>query len=260
MCGKSSLKCLIFFVKYFNFQIRRNSEELARRKQELHSKNSYRKHTESESSVSSLRNTNAASKQLSHYSPPVSRRNPYSFNIPSNSVFAEPSNRYNSNHYDILSQKSTLSRMDSLNVLETNPRLNSFSRYDSLSRIDSLNRQEALNRLDTLSLRESLSRVQRRHSATQQDLSMIRRSPKMQRRNSSGRFDDSLPIPVLKVHSPVARELKNSVAISSGRQSSEVLKRLEDKWQVSQCSFCLHLRTKCHTCTDSCRAEKYNKP
>lgn len=212
--------------------MRRNSEEFIRRKQDLQSRQSYRKHTESESSVSSLRNTNVASKQLSHYSPPVSRRNPYSFNIPSTSVFAEPSSRYNPNRYDLLSRKDTLNRMDSLHIRDTNTRLNSFSRYDSLSRIDTLNRQDALNRLESLNIRDSLSRVQRRHSATQQDLSMTRRSPKPQRRNSSSRFDDTLPIPVLKAHSPVARELKNSVAVSS-RHSSDAVRRLEDKWQVS---------------------------
>ncbi|XP_068894991.1 putative uncharacterized protein DDB_G0271982 isoform X4 [Tenebrio molitor] len=175
-------------------QMRRHSEDLFKRKHELQSR--FRKHTDSESSVTSLRNTNVASKTLPHYSPPVSRRNPYSFNVPSTSVFADTSS----------------------------------SRYDSLSRIDSLNRQDALNRIESLNIQDSLSNVQRRHSATQQDLSMIRRSPKLQRRSSSSRFDDTLPIPVLKAHSPVAKELKNSVPFNSSR--SDAVRKLEDKWQI----------------------------
>ncbi|KRT84155.1 hypothetical protein AMK59_2808 [Oryctes borbonicus] len=123
--------------------------------------------------------------------------------------------------------------MDLLNLHDTHdtPRhdYSRFNRFDSLSRIDSL-KQDTLNRFETLSINDSLSRVQRRHSATQQDLSMIRRSPKIQRRSSSSRLDDPLPIPVLKAHSPVAQELKNSVAINSSR--SDTSKRIEDKWQV----------------------------
>lgn len=189
--------------------------------------------TDSDCSSICLRNTNVASKQ-SHYSPPVSRRNPYSFNIPSSSVFSDPTpTRYNPNRYDFLTRKDVLNRMDSINPRDTNSRLNPFSRYDSLSRIDSLNRQEALNRLETLSIKDNLSRVQRRHSATQQDLSMSRKSPKSQRRSSSSRYElDTLPIPVLKAHSPVAKELKNSIAVSSSKHS-DALSRLEDKWQVT---------------------------
>ncbi|KYB26386.1 trichohyalin isoform X1 [Tribolium castaneum] len=211
-------------------QMRRHSEDLLRRKHELQSR--LRKHTESESSVSSLRNTNVASKTLSHYSPPVSRRNPYSFNIPSTSVFADmsSSSRYNPNRFDSYYRKDALNRMDSLNTYDTHRRYNAFSRFDSLSRIDSLNRQDTLNRLETLSIQDRLSNVQRRHSATQQDLSLIRRSPKLQRRSSSSRFEDTLPIPVLKAHSPVAKELKNSVPFNSSR--SDAVRKLEDKWQI----------------------------
>ncbi|XP_068894989.1 inner centromere protein-like isoform X2 [Tenebrio molitor] len=209
-------------------QMRRHSEDLFKRKHELQSR--FRKHTDSESSVTSLRNTNVASKTLPHYSPPVSRRNPYSFNVPSTSVFADTSSRYNPNRFDSYYRKDTLNRMDSLNTYDTHRRFNAFSRYDSLSRIDSLNRQDALNRIESLNIQDSLSNVQRRHSATQQDLSMIRRSPKLQRRSSSSRFDDTLPIPVLKAHSPVAKELKNSVPFNSSR--SDAVRKLEDKWQI----------------------------
>lgn len=213
--------------------MRRHSEDLLRRKHELQSR--LRRHTDSESSVSSLRNTNVASKTLSHYSPPVSRRNPYSFNIPSTSVFADSmssSSRYNPNRFDSYYRKDALNRMDSLNTYDTHRRYNAFSRFDSLSRIDSLNRQDTLNRIESLNIQDSLSNVQRRHSATQQDLSLIRRSPKLQRRSSSSRFEDTLPIPVLKAHSPVAKELKNSVPFNSSR--SDAVRKLEDKWQVSR--------------------------
>lgn len=207
-----------------------------RRKQELQSRSLYRRHIDSESSVTNFRNTNVASKPLSHYSPPISRRNPYSFNVPSSSVFAEPLSRYNpSKRFDSFSRRDTLSRLDSLNAYDTNSSYNNaFSRYDSLSRIDLLKHQDALSRqIESLSLNDNLNRVQRRHSATQQDLSLIRRSPKLQRRSSSSRFDDTLPIPVLKAHSPVAKELRNSVAVNSSR-SSEAVRRLEDKWQVKE--------------------------
>lgn len=97
-----------------------------------------------------------------------------------------------------------------------------------------LKRQDSLSkRLDSLSIGDtgfSSSRMQRRHSATQQDL---RRSPKLQRRSGSGRFEDSLPVPVLKAHSPVAKELRNSVAINSSRSGSDAMRRLEERWQVS---------------------------
>lgn len=96
-----------------------------------------------------------------------------------------------------------------------------------------LKRQDSLSkRLDCLSIADNAqqtARMQRRHSATQQDL---RRSPKLQRRSGSGRFEDSLPVPVLKAHSPVAKELRNSIAINSSRSGSEAVRRLEDKWQV----------------------------
>lgn len=188
------------------------------------------------------------SRQLSHYSPPVSRRVPYSFNIPSTSMFANPVNRYNSSYFDTSYKKdgssvrrNVFSRSESLNREEPRTRSNSFNRYEtlnrheSLSRIDSLQRYDSLNRMDSLSIKDSLSRVPRRHSATQQDLSLMRRSPKSQKsdRSSCSRLDDTLPIPVLKAHSPVAKDLKNSVAVDSSRHSSDALRRLEDRWQVS---------------------------
>lgn len=119
--------------------------------------------------------------------------------------------------------------MDSLNSYDRPTKRNAFSRFDSLSRIDSLT-----DRMETLSTRDCLSDGQRRHSATQQDLSALRKSPRLQRRGSSSRFyDDPLPIPLLKAHSPVAKELKNSVPFNSSRQS-EPMRRLEDRWQVSK--------------------------
>lgn len=242
--------------------MRRHSEDLLRRKQELQSRHGFRKHTDSDSSVSNLRtNTNVASKAFSHYSPPVSRRNPYSFNIPSSSVFSDPLNRYphhgsgavggGGSRFDSYHRKDALNRMDSLNY-DTHSRFNTFSHYDSLSRIDSLRHQDTLDRMESLNIGgDGFNNVQRRHSATQQDLSLLKRSPKLQRRSSSirffngecflysmfmflfYRFDDTLPIPVLKAHSPVAKELKNSVPFNSSRHiSSDAVRKLEDKWQV----------------------------
>ncbi|XP_018561742.1 trichohyalin-like [Anoplophora glabripennis] len=211
-------------------QMRRHSEDLLRRKQELQStRHGFRKHMNSESSVTSFHSNpgDTVGKPLSHYSPPVSRRNPYSFNIPSTSVFADPSARYNPNRFDSYHRKDTLNRMDSLNSYEPSSRYNTFSRFDSLSRIDSLNQ-----RIESMNIRDSLSNGQRRHSATQQDLSMLKRSPRLQRRSSSSRFEDSLPVPILKAHSPVAKELKNSIPFNSSRHSSDALRKLEDKWQI----------------------------
>ncbi|XP_049822811.1 putative autophagy-related protein 11 isoform X3 [Aethina tumida] len=190
-----------------NFEhMRRHSEELFRRQQDVPLRGGLRKHTESESGLSGLSREPHCPKPP-HYSPPVARRHHYppgsstsSYNVPSTSVF-EP---------------TTVSST------------NTFSRFDSLSRIDSLTQ-----RMDTaLSLREGLGNGQRRHSATQQDLSAFRRSPKLQRRGSSGRFDDTLPVPVLKAHSPVAKELRNSVPFNSARHGSDAVRRLEDKWQI----------------------------
>ncbi|XP_072378363.1 uncharacterized protein [Diabrotica undecimpunctata] len=210
-------------------QMRRHSEDLLRRKQELQStRYSFRKHANSECSI---RNnpTDISSKSLSHYSPPVSRRNPYSYNIPSTSVFPESSSaRYNPSRFDCYSRRDTLKRMDSLNSYETPTRHTTFNRFDSLSRIDSL-----ANRMESMSLRDGYSGdVQRRHSATHQDLSLLRRSPRLQRRSNSSRFDDNLPVPLLKAHSPVAKELKNSVPFNSARQGSDAIRRLEDRWQI----------------------------
>lgn len=239
--------------------IRRNSDDFATRKQEMQSR--FRKHAESESGLGGMR---TATKLSSHYSPPVSRR---TLAVGGGSVSASAlpyasyggaspgasSARYNPSRYDTYVRKNMLNRMDSINHYvpldaglspstyaghsRSNP--SSFSRYDSLSRIDALKQQDALSsRLESLSLNESLSRVQRRHSATQQDLSLssARRSPKLQRRSSSGRFDDTvMPIPLLKAHSPVARELKYSQAVTSATSrysSSEALRKLEDRWQI----------------------------
>lgn len=245
-------------------QIRRNSDDFATRKQEMQSR--FRKHAESESGLGGMR---TATKLSSHYSPPVSRR---TLAVGGGSVSASAlpyasyggaspgasSARYNPSRYDTYVRKNMLNRMDSINHYvpldaglspstyaghsRSNP--SSFSRYDSLSRIDALKQQDALSsRLESLSLNESLSRVQRRHSATQQDLSLssARRSPKLQRRSSSGRFDDTvMPIPLLKAHSPVARELKYSQAVTSATSrysSSEALRKLEDRWQVRSASM-----------------------
>ncbi|CAH1116631.1 unnamed protein product [Phaedon cochleariae] len=214
-------------------QMRRHSEDLLRRKQELQSRPSYRKHTDSESSVTnSIRNNpnDSTYKSLSHYSPPVSRRNPYTFNNPSTSVFSEPTARYNSptGRFDNYNRRDNLKRMDSLNSYDPPPRHQTFSRFDSLSKIDSLTQ-----RMDSINFRDDYNSGQRRHSASQQDYAgaTSRRSPRLQRRCSSGRFEDGLPAPVLKAHSPVARELKNAVPFNSARLSSEVVRRLEDRWQ-----------------------------
>lgn len=227
-------------------KFRRTSEDLKSYRDEQLER-PFRKHADSESSVSSLRNTKVASRQLSHYSPPVSRRVPYSFNIPSTSVFTNPTNRYTPSYYDSYrkdnyTRRNFFSRSESVNRDEPRSRSNSFNRHEhvlnrheSLSRIDSLQRQDSLSRMDSLSIKDSISRIPRRHSATQQDLSLMRRSPKSQRsdRSSCSRLDDTLPIPVLKAHSPVAKDLKNSVAIDSSKHSSEALRKLEDRWQVN---------------------------
>ncbi|KAF5302016.1 hypothetical protein FQA39_LY10486 [Lamprigera yunnana] len=221
-----------------NQMFRRTSDDLKLYRDEQMER-AYRKHADSESSATSLRNTKVASKPLSHYSPPVSRRVPYSFNNPSTSTYANPPNRYNSAYYDSykkdsFTRRNFFTRSESMTRDEPRIRSNSFNRYESLSRIDSLQRQESLDHLDSLSIKDSLSRVPRRHSATQQDLSLMRRSPKSQRsdRSSCSRLDDTLPIPVLKAHSPVAKDLKNSIAVDSSKRSTDYVRKLEDRWQV----------------------------
>ncbi|KAB0804723.1 hypothetical protein PPYR_01693 [Photinus pyralis] len=206
-----------------NQMFRRTSEDLKMYRDDQLDR-SFRKHADSESSVTSLRNTKVASRQLSHYSPPVSRRVPYSFNVPSTSTFANHPNRSESVNRD-----EPRSRSNSFNRYES-----ALNRHESLSRIDSLQRQESLNRLDSLSIKDSICRVPRRHSATQQDFSLMRRSPKSQRsdRSSCSRLDDPLPIPILKAHSPVAKDLKNSIAIDSSKRSTDTVRKLEDRWQV----------------------------
>ncbi|XP_071054427.1 uncharacterized protein [Onthophagus taurus] len=225
-------------------QSRRTTDEFLRRQQDLQLRSSFRKRYESESSPLSLRNTNVASK-LSHYSPPVSRRSQHhSYTLPSSSSsYPGTSPRYGtlpSRYESMAARRDALNRMDLLGAyhdpinncaVATNSDYSRFSRFDSLSRIDALKHQDMLNRLETLSVGDAFGRdvQQRRHSATQQDLSAIRKSPKMQRRSSSSRLDDPLPTPVLKAHSPVARELKNSIAVNSSSRP-DVFRRYEDKW------------------------------
>ena len=60
----------------------------------------------------------------------------------------------------------------------------------------------------------------------------MRKSPKLQRRSSSSYLDDPLPSALFKALSPVAKELKNSVAVNSARFTSDSAKRLEDRWKV----------------------------
>lgn len=236
--------------------MRRHSDDLLRRKTELHElQRPWRRHADSESanldslglgtSSSPAYGSGGGGYSGSHYSPPVSRRMPpySSYNVPATSVFPDTS-RYNPSRFESSSysgggilRKDTLKRMDSLNSYDTVPlrshQRSRFDRFDSLSRIDSLS-----HRLETMSVRDGLSSdltdVQRRHSATQQDLSLLRKSPRLRRRNSSSRFDDTLPIPVLKARSPVAKELKNAIPFSSQRthHGSDVQRRLEDRWQI----------------------------
>lgn len=239
-----------------NDLMRRHSDDLLRRKTELHElQRPWRRHADSESanldslglgtSSSPAYGSGGGGYSGSHYSPPVSRRMPpySSYNVPATSVFPDTS-RYNPSRFESSSysgggilRKDTLKRMDSLNSYDTVPlrshQRSRFDRFDSLSRIDSLS-----HRLETMSVRDGLSSdltdVQRRHSATQQDLSLLRKSPRLRRRNSSSRFDDTLPIPVLKARSPVAKELKNAIPFSSQRthHGSDVQRRLEDRWQI----------------------------
>lgn len=156
----------ITYLPFRRFQFRRNSEDYTRRRQELPSRLSYRKHLNSESSLTNLRNTNVASKSLAHYSPPVSRRNPYSYSytVPSTSAFSDPSSRYSRRLEAAYGRRDALSRLDSLSAYDSNSTpYNSFSRYDSLSRIDSLKRQDSLSRhLETLSISDGYTGVQRR--------------------------------------------------------------------------------------------------
>ncbi|XP_066143687.1 uncharacterized protein [Euwallacea fornicatus] len=205
-----------------NELMRRHSDDLLRRKTELHEmQRPWRRHADSESA-------NLDSMGLGNYSPPVSRRvSPYSssatnYNVPPTSVFPDSSissryGRLESSSYPGGILRNRLSSYDTVPL----PRSHrpTFDRFDSLSRIDSLS-----HRLETLSMRDNysgnLSDVQRRHSATQQDLS---RSPRLCRRNSSSRFEESLPVPMLKARSPVAKELRNAVPFSSQRSS--------DRWQ-----------------------------
>ncbi|GLV40164.1 hypothetical protein CBL_03688 [Carabus blaptoides fortunei] len=53
---------------------------------------------------------------------------------------------------------------------------------------------------------------------------------RVHRQINTNKLDESLPIAVLKEPSPVAKELKNAVAVQS--KSSDAMRKLEDKWQV----------------------------
>lgn len=118
----------------------------------------YRNYAYSESGVTSLRNnTKAASKSLSHYSPPVSRRMTHSFN-----TYSNPTSRYPSSYYENASswrntfpRQDSYSRSESLNRYESRGRSNSFNRYDSYG----LNRHESLSRIDALKRQDSLPQV-----------------------------------------------------------------------------------------------------
>lgn len=186
---------------------RRHSDDMMRRKHELMPPN---------------RSTLDSNLYLSsNYSPPVARRS--------------YGNRYDAasgGRYDSLRKNRTLDL-----YTHTSP----LNRFDSLSRIDSLTR-----RMESFGIRDSMCNLYngRRHSATQQELYAYGGgSPKLQRRSTSQqRFnnygDDTLPIPVLKARSPVARELKNSIPFNSycstSSNSSSAYRKLEDKWQVNK--------------------------
>ncbi|XP_050296245.1 uncharacterized protein LOC126736080 isoform X1 [Anthonomus grandis grandis] len=239
--------------------MRRHSDDLLRRKTELHEMNRpWRRHADSESAnldtlgLGTSPTGYTCGAGSSGYSPPVSRRapvSPYSssatsYNMPPSNVFPDSSsfNRYNTSRFEsssypggILRKPSEFRRMESVNSYDTmplarNPTARSrFDRFDSLSRIDSLS-----HRLETMSMRDGysstggeLTDLHRRHSATQQDLS-LNRSPRLRRRNSSSRFEDPLPVPMLKARSPVAKELRNAIPFSSHRETQ---RRIDDRWQ-----------------------------
>ncbi|XP_060536319.1 trichohyalin-like isoform X4 [Cylas formicarius] len=216
--------------------MRRHSDNMMRHKNELHmQQRSWRRHADSESGgLDTLGLGASALTPSSHYSPPILHRAPSS-NIPATSVFSESSSRYKpscfqSSSYSSIFRKDTLNRMDSLSSYDTIPlRSNKkFERFDSLSRIDSLNQ-----RLETMSVCGGLTENQRRHSATQQDLNFLQRSPRLRRKNSSLRFEDCLPMPILKAKSPVAKELRNAIPFSSQKVvGSDAMCRMEDRWQV----------------------------
>ncbi|KAL1501199.1 hypothetical protein ABEB36_006573 [Hypothenemus hampei] len=222
-----------------NELMRRHSDDLLRRKTELHELNRpWRRHADSESVCVLDSGSGLGQGRLGSYSPPVTRRtlaplSPFSssYNQPPVSVFSE-SNKYNSGGGILRKPDYTSSSarpLESTYYYDTVPfphrtgRYRSkFDRFDSLSRIDSLGQ-----RLETMSVRDGyssdhLTDIQRRHSVTQQDLS-LNKSPRMHRRNSSSRFEEStmpfLPAPVLKARSPVAKELRNAVPFSSNRVS-----------------------------------------
>lgn len=227
--------------------MRRNSEDASRyRQNERHSRSNYRTQANSENSfLGASRNHHAS--LASNYSPPASRRNHLyssSLNNAAGSSFSTSMdmNKHSPNRYDLpyLYRRDTLNRMDSLNINDnsynnygSSPRSKPFARFDSLSKIDTLNHYENGRGRGEWDGDVDINSTQRRHSATQQDLSSFRRSPKLYRRSNSSRFaEDNLPIPVLKAHSPVARELKHSVPFNSARSMSEACRKMEDRWQI----------------------------
>lgn len=166
----------------------------------------------------------------SHYSPPVTRRS--------------YTNRYDTSTSSL--RYDSLRKNRSMDYNYQYGGGNTLNRFDSLSRIDSLTR-----RMESFGIRDSMCNLHnngRRHSATtqQHDFYQYGGSPKLQRRSNSQRFnnivDDTLPIPVLKARSPVARELKNSIPFNSycstsscnNTSSSNAYRKLEDKWQVNK--------------------------
>uniref|UniRef100_A0AAR5QFL3 Uncharacterized protein n=1 Tax=Dendroctonus ponderosae TaxID=77166 RepID=A0AAR5QFL3_DENPD len=226
-----------------NELMRRHSDDMLRRKTELHEmQRPWRRHADSESANLDSLGLSSGGYAGPGYSPPVSRKTPVSpysssYNVPPTSVFPDSSaSRYQANRFESSSypsgilrkpESSALRRMDAASSYDTVPlprgHRSKFDRFDSLSRIDSLS-----HRLETMSVRDGyssdLTDVQRRHSATQQDLSLSR-SPRLRRRNSSSRFEESLPVPLLKARSPVAKELRNAIPFSSHR-------RPEERWQI----------------------------
>lgn len=115
-------------------------------------------------------------------SPTPSRRDkkkpPYSFNIASNSVFA-----------------------------------------NSLPVKDSVEKQIHSN-----------SKLVNRNDISQSTTKIDSTQKRVHQQINTNKLDESLPIPVVKEPSPVAKELKNAVAVQS--KTSDAMRKLEDKWQV----------------------------
>lgn len=58
---------------------------------------------------------------------------------------------------------------------------------------------------------------------------------------NTNKLEESLPIPVFKTQSPVAKELINALPVHSHSHSrtSDAMRKLEDKWQVTVILFAL---------------------